>query len=180
MKTIFEFKKPPMMKAGARLGGVFEVKCFDKNGKLKWEDDAKNIVVDVGLQHILDILFISGTSQLDPWYVGLTDGTPTVAAGDTMASHVGWVEVADYDEANRVTYVDVRSGETVTNTASKAVFTIDSDATTIGGAFLVSDNTKSGSGGTLLCAAAFSGGDKEADDDDTLTVTYTFTAADDA
>ena len=180
MKTIFTFEKPPPMKAGVRLGGVFEFKCFDKNGKLKWEDTAKNIVVDVGLQHILDVLFISGTSQIDPFYVGLTDGTPTVAAGDTMASHAGWVEVTAYDEAVRQTYVDVRSSETVTNTASKATFTISSDSTTIGGAFLVSDSTKGGAGGTLLCAAAFSVGDKSADDNDTLEVTYTFSASDDA
>ncbi|GAG46997.1 unnamed protein product, partial [marine sediment metagenome] len=34
---------------------------------------------------------------------GLTDGTPTPAAGDTMASHGGWTEVVAYDEGVRQT-----------------------------------------------------------------------------
>lgn len=162
-----------------RLGGVFSVTCRDAEGAVKWEDVAKNLVVDVGLEHILDILFVSATAQVDPWYVGLTDGTPTVAAADTMSSHAGWVEVTAYDEAARQAFVDVRTGQSVDNSASKAAFTIDTNSTTIGGAFLSSDSTKSGTTGTLLCVAAFTGGDKTADDNDTLSVQYTFTAADD-
>lgn len=167
------------LKQGVKLGGVFHVKCFDKHGNLKWEDTAPNLVTNVGLEFILDILFVSATTQLDPFYVGLTDGTPTAAAGDTMLSHAGWSEVTAYDEAVRQTYVDVRSGQSVSNTASKATFTIDTNSTTIGGAFLISDSTKGGTSGTLLCVAAFTGGDKSADDDDSLEVTYTFSAADD-
>ena len=161
-----------------RVGGEFKVTCRDSEGRVKWEDIAKNLVVNVGLQHILDVLF-AGSTQVDPWYVGLTDGTPTVAAGDTAASHAGWTEVTAYDEANRQAFVDVRTGQSVDNSASKAAFTIDTNSTTVGGAFLISDNTKGGSSGTLLCAAAFTGGDKVADDNDTLSVQYTFTAADD-
>jgi hypothetical protein len=126
---------------------------------------------------MLDVLFASG-SQVATWYVGLTDGTPEVAAGNTMASHAGWTEVVAYDELTRPEYVDVRSSKTVTNAASKAVFTISTNATTVGGAFISSDNTRGGSTGTLLCAAAFTLGDKTADDGDTLSVTYTFSAAD--
>lgn len=160
-----------------RVGGFFTVRCLDPEGNLKWEDTAKNLVTNVGLQHILDILFVSATSQVDPWYVGLTDGTPTVAAADTSASHAGWTEVTDYTEGARQAYVDVRSAQSITNAASKASFAINSDATTIGGAFL--DSASTGTGGSLLCAAAFTGGDKSADDGDTLEVTYTFAAADD-
>ena len=36
---------------GIRLGGVFEVKCFDRGGRLKWVEFAKNLVVNVGLAH---------------------------------------------------------------------------------------------------------------------------------
>jgi len=180
MKIITKFRKPRRKPhSGARLGGVFHIKCFDKHGRLKWQDEAKNLVTNVGLQHILDILFVSATSQVDPWYVGLTDGTPTPAAGDTAASHGGWTEVTAYDEANRQTFTDARADQQVDNDGNEATFTISSDSTTIGGAFLISDNTKGGSSGTLLCVAAFSGGDKSADDDDTLEVEYQFTAADD-
>lgn len=165
--------------ASIKVGGEFVVTCRDPDGNIKWVEKAKNIVTNVGLQHILDILFVSATSQVDPWYVGLTDGTPSVAAGDTMSSHAGWSEVTAYDEANRQTFTDARTGQSVDNDGNEAVFTIDTNSTTIGGAFLCSDNTVGGSTGTLLCVAAFTGGDKSADDNDTLTVDYTFSAADD-
>jgi len=164
------------MKQGAKLGGVFKVKCFDRNGNLKWEDEAKNLVVNQGLQHILDVTLESG-SQITSWYVGLTDASPSPAAGDTLASHVGWTEFTDYDEAARQAYTSTRSGQTCSNSGSKASFTIDTDSSSVGGAFIAS--ASSGTSGTLLCAAAFSGGNKAADDDDTLEVQYDFSAADD-
>ena len=165
------------MKSGIKLKGHFDVICWDKDGNLKWEDFGDNLVVNVGLDLILDVLFVGSSSVVDPWYVGLADGTPTVASGDTMASHVGWDHVILYDEATRQEYVNVRASQNVTNSASTAQFTISS-AATIGGAFLTSSITKDGSAGTLLCAVAFTGGDKTAADDDTIDVTYTFSAAD--
>jgi len=170
--------KDPRVKSGARFGGIFRIKCYDKHGNLKWEDTAKNLVTTVGLQHILDILFTSDT-QVDPWYIGLTSATPSPAAGDTMASHAGWTEFTNYDETVRQTFVDARTGQQVDNDGNEAAFTISTDSSSIGGAFLVSDSTKSGSTGTLLCCAAFTGGNKSADDNDTLEVEYQFTAADD-
>ena len=168
------------MKSGIRLKGHFNFKLWDStHKKLKWEVNEDNLVVNVGLQHILDILFVSATSQIDPWYVGLLDDSPTPAAGDTMGAHGGWTEFQTYSEGTRQTYVDVRAAQTVSNTASKAVFTISGDTQIIAGAFITSDNTKGGGGGTLLCAVAFSGGDKSADTNDILEVTYTLTAIDD-
>jgi hypothetical protein len=62
----------------------------------------------------------------------------------------------------------------VTNTASKAVFSINA-TTTVGGAFLVNNNTKGGSTGTLFSAADFqSPGDRSVVSGDILNVTYTF------
>jgi len=166
------------MKSRAAMGGVFTVVCRDKRGVIKWTDTAKNLVVNVGLNAILDAVFAGGT-QTDPWYIGLTDGTPTVIAGDTMGTHAGWTEVTAYDEAVRQTFVDVRTDQTASNSASKAVFTIDTNATTIGGAFIAASSTKGEAASTLLCGAAFTVGDKSLDDDDTLTVQYDFSAADD-
>jgi hypothetical protein len=157
-----------------KVGGVFQVTCYRKDGSIRWQDTAKNIVTTEGLNHILDVLFTgTGESQVDPWYVGLLAASPTPAAGDTLS---GISEFTDYDEAARQAYVDVRSNQTVTNAASKASFTIDTNSSTIGGAFLAS--ASSGTSGILLCDAAFDGGNKAADDDDTLQVTYQFSAAD--
>jgi hypothetical protein len=172
----------PRGKSGALFSGRFDVECFDKDGNLKWKDYIENIVTNEGLNHILDILFVSATAQVDPWYVGLIDATPSPAAGDTAAgidtSAQVWGEVQTYDEAVRQTYTDVRTAQSVDNSASKAVFTI-SGSVTVGGAFMISDSTKGGTSGTLLCAGAFTGGNRAVVDNDTLNVTYTFTAADD-
>jgi hypothetical protein len=94
-----------------------------------------------------------------------------------MASHAGWTEFTDYDEAARQEWVEVRSDQSMDNSASKASFTISADSSSIGGAFLNTD--ASGTAGTLMCCAAFTGGNKSADDNDTLEVQYTFSAADD-
>jgi len=142
-----------------------------------WVQEFDNLVVNAGLDDSLD-KHLKGSSYTAAWYVGLTDGTPTPAAGDTMGSHAGWVEVTDYDEGVRQTLtLGSVSGQSVDNTASKAAFTIDSNNTTIGGAFITTVNTKGGSTGILYGVGAFTAGDKTLDDDDTLNVTATFTAA---
>lgn len=161
----------------ALIEGRWEVVCRDSQGKEKWRDTIKNLVTDAGLNHLLDVA-LSGGTQDTTWFVGLTDGTPTAAAGDTMASHAGWTEVTAYDEAARVAWTDGGvSNKSVDNSASPAEFTINADSTTVGGAFLVGDSTKSGTTGTLYAIGAFSAGDKSLDDNDTLDVTATFTAA---
>jgi hypothetical protein len=143
----------------------------------KWTEDFENLVVNVGLDDSLD-KHLKGSAYTAAWYMGLTDGTPTVAAADTMASHAGWVEVTAYDEATRqtVTFGAV-SGQSVDNSGAPEVFTISANGTVVGGAFLCTNNTKGGSTGTLYGGGAFSAGDKTLDDDDTLTVTVTCTAA---
>ena len=95
---IKQYGLPAGLIAGLLVGGVFTVKCYGPDGQLKWQDTAYNMVVNEGLQHILDILFVSATSQVDPWYVGLTEASPSPAAADTLATHGGWTEFTDYTE----------------------------------------------------------------------------------
>jgi len=144
-------------------------------GGLLWREVWENIVVNQGLNDLLDVT-LSGATQDTTWFVGLTSATPTVAAGDTLASHAGWTEVTAYDETNRVAWVDAGSAsQSITNSASPAVFTISANGTDVGGAFLAGVNT--GTGGRLYAAGAFTAGNKSLDDNDTLAVTATFTAA---
>lgn len=160
---------------GVKLRGICDVVVCDKFGRIKEVDrGSHNIVVNVGLQYALDNGIAGGT-----WYLGLTAASPSPAAGDTMASHAGWTEFTDYDEATRQAWTEVRSSQTVSNTASPSVYTCDTNSSSVGGAFITTDDTVGGSSGTLLCAVAFSGGNKALDDDDTITVTYEITAADD-
>lgn len=142
-----------------------------------WEEQFENLVVNEGLDDALD-KHLKGSAYTAAFYVGLTDGTPTPAAADAMDSHAGWTEVTAYDEANRQTLtLGSVSGQSVDNSASKAVFTISANGTTIGGAFVTTDNTKGGSTGTLYGVGAFTAGDKTLDDDDVLNVTVTCTAS---
>jgi hypothetical protein len=64
-----------------------------------------------------------------------------------------------------------------TNSASPASFNINATAT-VGGAFLTSNNTKSGTTGTLFSAADFGApGDRSVANGDVLNVTYTLSLA---
>lgn len=164
--------------SGVKVGGRFTIVCKNSDGIIKWNDVADNMVVNVGLQHILNVVF-SGSTQTATWYVGLTASTTTVASGDTMVTHAGWTEFTAYDEATRQEWTEVITNQSMTNSAAKATYTVSTDSSIIGGAFLTSSNTKGGSAGTIMCCAAFSAGNKSADDNDTLEVQYTFTAGDD-
>lgn len=159
-----------------KLENIYVVECFGPDGKLKWTDDIHNIVVYAGLNDLLD-KYLKGSSYTAAWYVGLTGASPTPANADTMASHGGWTDDATYSNATRpaLTLGTVAS-QSVDNSASKAVFNINGTAT-IGGAFVVSNSTKSGTTGTLYGVGAFTGGNKSVGSGDTLNVTVTLTAA---
>lgn len=159
-----------------KLENIYVVECFGPDGKLKWTDDIHNIVVYAGLNDLLD-KYLKGSSYTAAWYVGLTGSSPTPANSDTMASHGGWTDDATYSNATRpaLTLGTVAS-QSVDNSASKAVFNINGTAT-IGGAFVVSNSTKSGTTGTLYGVGAFTGGNKSVGSGDTLNVTVTLTAA---
>lgn len=157
------------------LQGRWNVICRGKDGKVKWIDTIENLVTNAGEDMMLDV-GLSAASATASWFVGLVDGTPTVAEGDTMGSHAGWAEITAYAEATREAWTDGGvSSQSVDNSASKASFAING-TTTVGGAFLTSVNTKSGTTGILYAVGAFSGGDRALSDGDTLEVTATFTA----
>jgi hypothetical protein len=166
----------------AKATGLFEIKCHDKDGNLKWEAQSKNLVVNVGLAYMAGSALTSVT-QITSWYVGLYGAASSnnPAAADTMSSHAGWTEVVAYSNVTRVaaTFVTATTANpsVVTNTASPATFNING-TTTVGGAFLTSGSAKSGTVGTLFSAADFgSPGDRSVVNSDTLSVTYTFSLA---
>ncbi len=160
-----------------KVKNIYHLEAFDPTGNLKWEETIENVVTNVGLDDLLTN-YLKGSAYTAAFYVLLTDGTPTVASADTMASHAGWTEVVAYTEATReVLTLGSVSSQSVDNSASKASFAINADATTIGGAGLCTNSTKSGTSGVLYSVAAFTAADKSLDDGDTLNVTATCTAA---
>lgn len=166
-------------KETVKAGGVFHVECRDADGNLKWTAEAHNLVVNVGLQD-MNAKYFTGSTYTAAWYLGLygAGATNNPAASDTMASHAGWTEVTAYSQATRpaCTFGTPTTADpsVATNSASPATFSINA-TTTVGGAFLTSNNTKGGTTGILFSAADFqSPGDRAVVNGDTITVTYTF------
>jgi len=147
-----------------------------RDGVLLWREFITNLVVTEGLTDSIDKYF-KGAAYTAAFYVGLTATVPTFAAGNTMAVHAGWTEVVAYSESVRQTFTlgTVTAGS-ASNTASKAVFTINADSTVIGGAFVTTNNTKSGTTGILYGGGAFTA-DRTLMNGDVLSVTITVTAS---
>ena len=164
-------------KESARAGGVFTVQCFDKDGNLKWEESAHNLVVNEGLQY-MNTEFFKGSGYTAAWYLGLVTGPGsgnTYLAGNTLASHSGWTEDTNYSGNRKaVTFGTATTADpsVMSNSASPSSFSMN-NTTTIAGAFLT--NVSSGPSGILFSVANFqSPGDRSVVSGDTLSVTYTF------
>lgn len=164
-------------KESARAGGVFTVQCFDKDGNLKWEESAHNLVVNEGLQY-MNTEFFKGSGYTAAWYLGLVTGPGsgnTYLAGNTLASHSGWTEDTNYSGNRKaVTFGTATTADpsVMSNSASPSSFSMNA-TTTIAGAFLT--NVSSGTSGVLFSVANFqSPGDRSVVSGDTLSVTYTF------
>lgn len=161
----------------AGLGGKFHVRCIDKDGNLKWEDEAYNLVTNTGLNNVLDV-YIRAQTQTTSWYMGLVDnsGFSAFAGADTASSHAGWTENQSYSNANRPGWSPgAASSQSITN-SSTVNFNMNGTAT-IKGLFIISNNTVGGTTGILFSEAAFSGGTQAVNNGDTLQCTYTLSLA---
>lgn len=116
--------------------------------------DFKNGITDVGIHYNLETSFRGG-SAISTWYASLIDnaGYTGVAAGDTMGSHSGWVEITtEYDEAARQT---LTFGAAASRAITASVSFTMNDTKTIRGIFVTSVSTKGGTTGTLWSTALF-------------------------
>lgn len=157
------------------VGGRYIVEHI-RNGEVIDSEDITNLVVNEGLDHLLNTVFHGGT-QIGTWYLGLFEGNYTPAPTLTAASIVSAAtECTAYDEAQRQEFREgAASAQSISNGANKATFTMNGTKT-VYGAFLVSNATKGATSGTLFSAARFAS-PKQVVDDDQLLLTYTFTAS---
>lgn len=158
---------------GAKLRQHYLVEAWDKDGNLKWTMEDDNLVTIEGLNKYLDACLKTGLAS-PAWFVSLVKAKTTgYAAGDTLASHGGWTEGAPGTDwtGNRIAWTagTVAAGS-VDNSGAKATFPI-LGTLTISGALMASVAT--GTAGTLLGVADFSGGSKSVGAGDTLTITVT-------
>lgn len=149
-----------------------------RNGEVieTWKEN--NLVVNEGLNYTLDSA-LSGASPQTNWYLGVFKNNFTPIATNVMATFptagVGNEAVAEYTEAVRPAWLDAGVvAQTVSNTASPAVFTFGT-AVTLYGAFLSSSSIKGGTTGVLFAASKFSAA-RSMLIGDILNVTYTITA----
>ena len=147
-----------------------------RDGVVIEEFSDKNMVVNQGLNSILNIMF-NGATQITQWYLGLFEGNYTPVATVTAASIASAAtECTAYTSATRPVYNEAASTlQSTTNSASRASFVFDATKG-VYGAFLISSDVKSGTAGTLFSAARFST-TKNVESGDELLLTYTFTAA---
>lgn len=157
------------------VGGMYRGQII-RDGKIIDEFEDHNIVVNEGLNHILNVEF-NGLTQVGTWYVGIFEGNYTPVASVTAATIASAsTECTAYTSSTRPEYVEATStAQSITNAASRASFVFNATKT-IYGAFLVSTSTKSGTSGVLFSAARFSSS-KAVESGDELLLTYAFGAS---
>lgn len=151
--------------------GVYTVICRNAEGVEIWRDEIENLVVTTGKNYILDNA-LAGAAFTASYFMGFVDGasTPTYNAADTAASHAGWSENSSYSSSTRPA-VSWNAASAGAKTSTATSFSITGSAT-IAGVFLTTSSTKGGTGGILISAGSFSGGNRTVSSGDSLSVTY--------
>lgn len=153
------------------LKGRFRAWLRDEYGRLRDYRDTENIVTNAGLAEIL----VNGLTSAS--YVGLVANTPTFAAG-TALTGLTFTDVP-FSESVRPTWTKTLSGQTYSNSASKARFSFTGAGTNgLGGAFLAKASSKTETASILVAGKAFTGGNLGAVANGyTLDIQYDITAA---
>lgn len=159
-----------------RVGGKFQIQHL-RNGEVIDEFESENIVVNQGLNYVLNTALDALASQAS-WYIGIFSGNYVPVATDTAASiATNATESRAYTSTTRPIWTPPAGGSTaqeIDNSASKAAFSMNATAT-IYGAFLVSSNVISGTAGVLFAASQFSA-PRSVVTNDQLLITYAVSA----
>ncbi len=140
--------------------GELEIVLRDKDGNVKERRKEKNLLVNTGLNAILDRLV--GTSEAVMSHMALGSGTTAAAAGDTdLQTLLGSREALD--------------GSTVT--AANVVYTCTFEAGDATGTVTEAGIFNAATSGTMLCRSVFSAVTKGASDSLNVTWTITVTAS---
>lgn len=164
---------------GVQMHGHYHVVCHGADGVLKWEDVIENLVTTVGKNLTITGALTNAAQGIS--YMGLK-GTGTAVVADTQASHASWLEVGTtnlptYTSPRKTPTFGTASAGAISPTAAQ-VFAMTGSGTVAGcfinvGGTSAIDNTT----GTLFSAGDFTAGSKIVSSGDTLSVTYTATAA---
>jgi len=170
------------MTGNMNVKGRFRTECF-RAGRLIWVDEGPNIVTDEGLNHMLNVTLQAATANAT-WYCGIFKNNYTPITSSTAAAALGAAGLfgecqdADYGTpaTNRPAYTVVAStAKSITNSASKATFTM-SASITVYGAFVASSQAKTATTGVLYAGRKFDVA-RAVISADILYVTYTINAS---
>lgn len=141
------------MKDSLKLTGAVSFVLRDKDGNVKLTKEAKNLIVDTGLNFICDRMKDDETAMT---HMALGSGTTAAAAGDTaLGTQLG----------SRVSLTSS------TVTSNQIVYVCSFPAGSGTGAVTEAGIFNAASAGTMLCRVVFSEVNKSADD--TLQITWT-------
>jgi|GEM_PF-1525397 len=175
--------------------GTINVEHRNKHGELIGIYEVPNGITNEGLNNNLNVYFDSGT-QITAWYCGLINLTgysaldPTDTYDDIDQAGNGWDTFQSYTDANNTDSAttrpewppDAASGQSITNTTTKAIFDITAGGTVkgifiCGGTNAQTKGDHTAAGNVLWSTALFSGGDVAVSNGDQLKVTYTVNAS---
>ena len=142
-------------KQGIKICGEF---VHNVNGLDERRDG--NLIVDEGIQNLLDVNF-NATSAITAWYIGLYSGNVSPVNTWTAANVTSnSTECTNYTQSTRVVWTSNGAASLgpndVSNSSSTAQFTMNTGGGTVWGAFLASASAKSATTGKLNSAAKFS------------------------
>jgi hypothetical protein len=172
------------------IAGYYHVECRDAEGNVKWTEEFPNLVNAIGKELMLDTLLKGSSYSVTGPFLGLISGSgSTFAASDTMTSHAGWTEFANFTVSGSAvrgtavfasaTSAGATPSNVTTSAATAITYTITGAGGTVGGCFLVlgsgASSTISNTGGTLYSAGNFTTA-KVTTAGDTVSVTYSTTA----
>jgi hypothetical protein len=170
----------------AKAEGKYVVKCFDKDGNLKWEDTIENTVMTEGKNVALDAYLSGSPYSVTGPYMGLISsvGYSAITVSDTAAQingTNGWKEAGSganfpiYTSPRKTAVFSSASAGTKSLSANLS-FPIITTGGTVKGCFLIfgtgAVSTIADTNGKLYSAGLFTGGDKVVAVSDTLTVSY--------
>lgn len=170
---------------GDRSGikGVFSFKLYDASGNLINKGRFRNLVTTVGKNEILNDSLRGSTYSVTGPFCGLISSVSfsAIVAGDTMASHAGWLEAngtnAPTYGTNRPTSSFAAASGGAISFTSAASFTFTNSGT-VNGAFVVTGSgalaSNTSTAGTLLAAGAFATAQPVVSGN-VMTVSYTLT-----
>lgn len=178
--------RTPITNEGCNAEGIYTIRCVDKDGNLKWEEVAKNLVVTEGRNLALDT-FLSGSSYtVTGPFMGLISsvGFSAISAGDTAAQingSNGWKEAGSSNNfplytAPRKTCVWSAATGASKSLSANLTFNIVTTGGTIKGCFIIfgpgASSTIADTNGILWSVVLFSSGDKTVSPGDTVQATY--------